>query len=107
MNRNRVGELACTITQIGFDPYNGCEKDANDGPDITESDGTNFSDNEYESTIITANYDTENFLLPQFFQLVFFFLIMNFFVLFFILVGHDEFSMMNEENTFDFSGLKK
>ena len=27
--------------------------------------------------------------------------------LFFILVGHDEFSMMNEENTFDFSGLKK
>ena len=26
--------------------------------------------------------------------------------LFFILVGHDEFFMMNEENTFDFSGLK-
>ncbi|GIS06283.1 MAG: hypothetical protein CM15mP109_10390 [Candidatus Dadabacteria bacterium] len=42
VNRNRVGELACTITQIGFDPYNGCEKDANDGPDITESDGTNL-----------------------------------------------------------------
>ena len=61
-NRNAVGELACTITQIGFDPFNGCEKDANDGPDTTESDGSNFSDNEYESTIITANYDTENFL---------------------------------------------
>ncbi|MFL2824543.1 MAG: hypothetical protein ACJ0A2_03645 [Alphaproteobacteria bacterium] len=36
--------------------------DANDGPDTVESDGANFSDNEYESTIITANYDTESFL---------------------------------------------
>ena len=62
VNRNRVGELACTITLIGFDPFNGCEKDANDGPNITESDGSNFSDNEYESIIVTANYDTENFL---------------------------------------------
>ena len=52
VNRNRVGELACTITQIGFTPYNGCEKDANDGPDLTESDGTNFSDNEYELSLI-------------------------------------------------------
>ena len=39
VNRNTVGMLACTITQIGFDHYNGCEKDANDGPDLTESDG--------------------------------------------------------------------
>lgn len=62
VNRNIVGELACTITQIGFDPNNGCEKDANDGPDTVESDGSNFSDNEYETTIITANYDTESFL---------------------------------------------
>jgi len=62
VNRNPVGYLTCTITQIGFDPNNGCEKDANDGPDITESDGTNFSDNEYETTILTINYDTENFL---------------------------------------------
>ena len=62
VNRNIVGELACTITQIGFDPNNGCEKDAVDGPDLVESDGSNFSDNEYESTIVTVNYDTENFL---------------------------------------------
>ena len=62
VNRNRVGELACTITLIGFDPNNGCEKDANDGPDTVESDASNFSDNEYESIIVTANYDTENFL---------------------------------------------
>ena len=62
VNRNRVGELACTISLIGFDPANGCEIFANDGPDTTESDGSNFSDNEYKSTIITANYDTDNFL---------------------------------------------
>jgi len=62
VNRNIVGELACTLTQIGFDPANGCEKDANDGPDKTESDGENFSDNDYKSTIITANYDTDAFL---------------------------------------------
>ena len=62
VNRNRVGELACTLTLIGFDPANGCEKDANDGPDKTESDGKNFSDNDYKSTIITANYDTDAFL---------------------------------------------
>jgi iron complex outermembrane receptor protein len=68
-NRNAVGELACTITQIGFDPFNGCEKDANDGPDTTESDGSNFSNNEYESTIITANYDTENFLYTYIYSL--------------------------------------
>jgi iron complex outermembrane receptor protein len=61
-NRNVVGELACTITQIGFDPANGCEKDANDGPDTTESDGSNFSNNDYETTIVTANFNTEAFL---------------------------------------------
>ena len=54
-NRNKVGELACTLTLIGFDPANGCEKDANDGPDKTESDGENFSDNDYETTIITVS----------------------------------------------------
>ena len=62
VNRNVVGELACTISLIGFDPNNGCEQFATDGPDTVESDGSNFSDNEYESTIFTLNYDTENFL---------------------------------------------
>ena len=68
-NRNQVGELACTITQIGFDPANGCEKDANDGPNKTESDGSNFSNNDYETTIITANYDTEMFLYTYIYSL--------------------------------------
>ena len=69
VNRNRVGELACTITQIGFEPNNGCEKDATDGPDTVESDAPNFSDNEYESTIVTVNYDTENFLYTYIYSL--------------------------------------
>ena len=47
VNRNVVGELACTISLIGFDPNNGCEQFATDGPDTVESDGSNFSDNEY------------------------------------------------------------
>jgi len=69
VNRNIVGELTCTVTQIGFEPNNGCEKDATDGPDTVESDGANFSDNEYESTIVTANYDTENFLFTYIYAL--------------------------------------
>ena len=68
-NRNVVGELACTITQIGFDPANGCEKDANDGPDTTESDGSNFSNNDYETTIVTANFNTEAFLYTYIYSL--------------------------------------
>lgn len=68
-NRNQVGELACTITQIGFDPANGCEKDANDGPDKTESDGSNLSNNDYETTIVTANYDTDMFLYTYIYSL--------------------------------------
>ena len=68
-NRNKVGELACTLTQIGFDPANGCEINANDGPDTTESDGKNFSNNDYETTIVTANYDTENFLYTYIYSL--------------------------------------
>ena len=66
-NRNQIGELACTIQLIGFDPATGCEKDANDGPDVTESDGTNFSDNKYESTIVTSNYNTEDYLYTYIF----------------------------------------
>jgi len=66
-NRNQFGDLACVISLIGFDPANGCEAFANDGPDTTESDGTNFSDNDYESTIVTANFDTENFLYTYIF----------------------------------------
>lgn len=63
VNRNQPGDLACVLNAIGLDPATGCEANANDGPDSTESDGSNFSDNEYETTIVTANYDTDNFLV--------------------------------------------
>ena len=69
VNRNRVGELACTVFLIGFDPANGCEDFAVQDEDTTESDGSNFSDNEYKSTILTANYDTDNFLYTYIFTI--------------------------------------
>jgi iron complex outermembrane receptor protein len=47
---------------IQFDLATGCQEAANDGPDTTESDGSNFSDNDYKSTIITANFDSGDFL---------------------------------------------
>ncbi len=62
INRNTTGDLACLLNFIGLDSNNGCEFAAVQGPDLTESDGTNFSDNEYESTIVTLNYDTDAFL---------------------------------------------
>ncbi len=62
INRNTPGDLACLLNVTGLDTNNGCEATAVQGPDLTESNGTNFSDNEYESTIITANYNTDSFL---------------------------------------------
>lgn len=62
INRNTPGDLACVLNLIGLEQANGCEAAAIQGKDLTESDGTNFSDNEYETTIVTANYDTEMFL---------------------------------------------
>ncbi len=62
INRNTPGDLACLLNIIGLDQDNGCEAAAVQGQDLTESDGTNFSDNEYKSTIVTANYDMGNFL---------------------------------------------
>ena len=67
-NRNQASELACLLNFIPdgaggvLDSANGCEATANDGPDTTESDGTNFSNNDYETTIVTANFNTEAFL---------------------------------------------
>ena len=67
-NRNSGGDLACLLNFIPdgaggvLDPNNGCEAAANDGPDTTESDSANYSDNSYKSTILTANYDTDSFL---------------------------------------------
>lgn len=62
INRNTTSDLACLLNFIGLDPDNGCEFAAVQGPDLTESDGSNFSDNEYKSTIVTMNYDTDAFL---------------------------------------------
>ena len=62
LTANPQSDLACLLNAIGLDLANGCQESANDGPDTTESDGSNFSDNDYKSTIITANFDSEDFL---------------------------------------------
>ncbi len=68
-NRNQPGDLACVLNLFSLDTATGCESTANDGPDKTESDGENFSDNDYETTIITANYDTDAFLYTYIYSL--------------------------------------
>lgn len=62
INRNEPTDLACIVHLIGFEAGNGCEFLAVQDEDNTESDGSNFSDNDYKSTILTLNYDTDNFL---------------------------------------------
>ena len=62
LTANPQSDLACLLNVIQLDLANGCQEAANDGPDTTESDGSNFSDNDYKSTIITANFDSEDFL---------------------------------------------
>lgn len=61
-NLNQVGELACTLEQIGLGDT-GCAISANDGPDRNSANGRNFSNNDYDTVILTANYDFESFLL--------------------------------------------
>lgn len=82
VNRNLPGDLACVLNAINLDPATGCESAANDGPNTTESDGANYSDNKYETMLIEANYDTEAFLYT------------------YIYSNRD----MNEENLQDFDG---
>ena len=78
VNRNAVdnpegADIACLLNFPGMpwggplDTANGCEFAANDGPDTTESDGSNFSDNDYKSTIVTANFDSGDFLYTYIF----------------------------------------
>ena len=61
-NVNQVDELACTLELIGLGET-GCESSSNDGPDRNSADGRNDSDNEYDTFIVTANLDLENFLV--------------------------------------------
>ncbi|MEM1436408.1 MAG: TonB-dependent receptor, partial [Pseudomonadota bacterium] len=59
-NVNQPGELACVLEAFG---EVGCQSSANDGPDRNAADGRNDSDNEYDTFIVTANLDLEQFLL--------------------------------------------
>ncbi len=60
-NLNQPGELACTLE--GIFGVIGCASSSNDGPDRNSANGRNDSDNDYDTFILTANYDFESFLL--------------------------------------------
>ncbi|MEM8496705.1 MAG: TonB-dependent receptor [Pseudomonadota bacterium] len=58
VNENLPGDLTCVL------PFTGsCQSTTTDGPDQNSANGTNFSDNEYNTFILTANWEFENFLL--------------------------------------------
>jgi iron complex outermembrane recepter protein len=61
-NENYDTDLACTLEKIGFSGI-GCASSSNDDENHTASNGTNFSDNEYDTYIVTANWDLDKFLL--------------------------------------------
>ncbi len=61
-NLNQVGELACTLELIGLGAT-GCASSSSDGPDRNSANGRNFSDNEYDTTILTINYEMGDYLL--------------------------------------------
>lgn len=58
VNENLATDLTCAL------PFTGsCQSTTTDGPDQNSANGTNFSDNEYDTFILTANWEFENFLL--------------------------------------------
>jgi iron complex outermembrane receptor protein len=63
-NLNQAGELACTLEVIGLSPgAPGCASSSFDDAEHNSANGTNESDNEYDTIIATINWDLENFLV--------------------------------------------
>ena len=63
-NRNTPAELTCTLELIGLSAgANGCLATTLDDEDNNSANGTNDSDNQYDTFIATVNWDFENFLL--------------------------------------------
>ncbi|MEM7000174.1 MAG: TonB-dependent receptor, partial [Pseudomonadota bacterium] len=63
-NRNTPAELTCTLELIGLSAgANGCVGTTLDDEDHNSANGTNDSDNEYDTFIATLNYDLGDFLL--------------------------------------------
>lgn len=61
-NVNQVGELACTLQLLKLSGI-GCENSSSDDADHNSANGRNFSDNEYDTFITTANLDLDAVLL--------------------------------------------
>ncbi|MCX2980450.1 TonB-dependent receptor [Halieaceae bacterium IMCC14734] len=56
VNENQPGDFSCSI-------YGDCASTTTDNKDQNSANGTNFSDNEYDTYILTANYDFDSMLL--------------------------------------------
>lgn len=58
VNENLATDLTCAL------PFTAsCQSTSTDGPDQNSANGTNFSDNVYNTFILTANWEFDNFLL--------------------------------------------
>ena len=63
-NYNTPAELTCTAELIGLTGgASGCASTSGDDEDHNSANGTNHSDNEYDTFIVTANWDLDSFLL--------------------------------------------
>ena len=62
-NRNTPAELTCGLELGMLTTANGCVATTLDDEDHNSANGTNDSDNEYDTVIATMNWDFENFLL--------------------------------------------
>ena len=63
VNVNQPGELTCSLSGLPWNGQVGCEADSSDGPDQNSADGRNDSDNAYETFIVTANLDLDDWLV--------------------------------------------
>ena len=63
-NRNSAAELTCTLELIGLSAgANGCLATTLDDENNNSANGTNDSNNQYDTVIATINWDLDNFLL--------------------------------------------
>ncbi|MFK8021989.1 MAG: TonB-dependent receptor [Pseudomonadales bacterium] len=58
VNENQPSDLTCVLPFLAS-----CASTTTDGPDQNSANGTNFSDNEYNTFIVTANWGFDDFTL--------------------------------------------
>ncbi|MFT6888316.1 MAG: iron complex outermembrane receptor protein [Halioglobus sp.] len=58
VNSNQPNDLTCLLPFLGD-----CASNTTDGPNRNSANGTNDSDNEYDTYILTANWEFDNFVM--------------------------------------------